>query len=79
MVSLNDIANELARRLISLATKDAHGNRKVMASYPQLQQDTTTQNLVLFHEYYHADSGSGLGAAHQTGWSACVVNLIGGG
>jgi hypothetical protein len=47
-----------------------------MATYPQLAADTDSQDLVLFHEYYHGDNGRGVGASHQTGWSAAVATLI---
>jgi hypothetical protein len=51
--------------------KNAAGRRPVMATYPQLQDD-----LLLFHEYYHGDTGRGAGASHQTGWSAAIVLLL---
>jgi hypothetical protein len=66
----------LAQRLINLSLKDANGNRPVMATYPQLAADIDSQDLVLFHEYYHGDNGRGVGASHQTGWSAAVATLI---
>jgi hypothetical protein len=76
MTSLKEVADRLADNLIGLMAKDADGRRKVMAAYPQLADDVREQNLVLFHEYFHGDTGRGVGASHQTGWSAAVANLI---
>jgi hypothetical protein len=74
--SLSDIADELARRLTRLFLKDKEGMRPVMAAYPQLQADPRSQDLVLFHEYFHGDTGRGVGASHQTGWSGLVALLL---
>jgi hypothetical protein len=76
MITLREVAAMLAQRLINLSLKDANGNRPVMATYPQLAADIDSQDLVLFHEYYHGDNGRGVGASHQTGWSAAVATLI---
>jgi len=78
MASLKDIANALANNLISLSAKSPDGTRKVMQAYQQLTQQPGTQDLILFHEYYDGNTGRGVGASHQTGWSAGVANLIGG-
>jgi hypothetical protein len=75
-ITLHEAAAMLAQRMINLSIKDAGGKRPVMAAYPQLQEDITQQDLVLFHEYYHGDNGRGVGASHQTGWSAAVALLI---
>jgi hypothetical protein len=75
-ITLREVAALLAQRLINLSIKDATGKRPVMVAYPQLQPDIAAQNLVLFHEYYHGDNGRGVGASHQTGWSAAVAVLI---
>jgi hypothetical protein len=76
MITLREVAAMLAQRLINLSLKDASGKRPVMATYPQLAADIDKQGLVLFHEYYHGDNGRGVGASHQTGWSAAVATLI---
>jgi poly(3-hydroxybutyrate) depolymerase len=47
-----------------------------MAGYPQLEIDPQSRDLVLFHEYFHGENGRGLGASHQTGWSALVALLL---
>src|ERR1700730_14321178 len=62
--SLSEIADELARRLTRLFLKDKNGVRPVMAAYPQLQADPRSDDLVLFHEYFHGDTGRGVGAWH---------------
>jgi hypothetical protein len=76
MLSLHQVATRLAQRLISLSLLDKDGKRPVMAAYPQLQADPQSRDLVLFHEYYHGDTGRGVGASHQTGWSAAVALLL---
>ena len=60
----------------SLFLKDKNGRRPVMAAYPQLQADPRSDDLVLFHEYFHGDTGRGVGASHQTGWSGLVALLL---
>jgi hypothetical protein len=75
-LSLREIGDELARRLTKLFLKDANGKRPVMAAYPQLQADPRSKDLVLFHEYFHGDTGRGVGASHQTGWSGLVALLL---
>jgi hypothetical protein len=76
MLPLGQVAERLARRLVLLSLKGADGKRPVMAAYPQLQADPASRDLLLFHEYYHGDTGRGLGASHQTGWSAAVALLL---
>ncbi|BAN27912.1 MGH1-like glycoside hydrolase domain-containing protein [Caballeronia insecticola] len=74
--SLSDIADDLSRRVSTLFLKGADGKRPVMAAYPMLQADPRSQDLVLFHEYFHGDNGRGVGASHQTGWSGLVALLL---
>ncbi|KMZ12886.1 Acyl-coenzyme A synthetase/AMP-(fatty) acid ligase [Candidatus Burkholderia humilis] len=74
--SLEEIANELARRLTTLFLLDKNGERPVMAAYPQLQADPRSRDLILFHEYFHGDTGCGVGASHQTGWTGLVALLL---
>jgi hypothetical protein len=73
---LRDIAAMLSRRVCGLVLKGQGGERPVMAAYPRLRADVAEQNLVAFHEYFNGDNGSGLGASHQTGWSAAVALLL---
>ncbi|NWA08656.1 MGH1-like glycoside hydrolase domain-containing protein [Pseudomonas gingeri] len=74
--SLDEVADGLGRRLTSLFLRGEDGQRPAMAAYPQLQADPASRDLLLFHEYFHGDTGRGLGASHQTGWSALVALLL---
>ncbi|WP_397458623.1 glucosidase [Pseudomonas asplenii] len=76
LATLEEVADGLGRRLTSLFLLDEDGRRPAMAAYPQLQADPASRDLVLFHEYFHGDNGRGLGASHQTGWSALVALLL---
>jgi hypothetical protein len=76
MLSLGRVADLLANRLVGLSVKDPDGKRPVMAAYPRLHEDPESQDLVFFHEYYDGDTGRGVGASHQTGWSAAVALLL---
>ncbi|TCG07138.1 glucosidase [Paraburkholderia steynii] len=75
-LSLSEIADALAQRTTTLFLKDKNNERPVMAAYPLLQADPRSQDLVLFHEYFHGDNGRGVGASHQTGWSGLVALLL---
>jgi hypothetical protein len=75
-LSLSEIADALAHRTTTLFLKDKNNERPVMAAYPLLQADPRSQDLVLFHEYFHGDNGRGVGASHQTGWSGLVALLL---
>jgi hypothetical protein len=70
------VANELTRRVISLFEKDQAGRRRLYGDYNWFYQQPGNEHLVLFHEYFHGDNGRGLGASHQTGWTALVAELI---
>ncbi len=74
--SLDQVADGLSQRLTSLFLLDEDGRRPTMAAYTQLQADPASRDLILFHEYFHGDTGRGLGASHQTGWSALVALLL---
>ena len=69
------LAEEIANRMISIF-KQCNGKRPVFGPYAKFQQDPHWRDCLLFHEYYHGDTGMGLGASHQTGWSGLVANLI---
>jgi hypothetical protein len=75
-LSLSEIADDLAQRVTTLFLKNAQGVRPVMAAYPMLQADPRSQDLILFHEYFHGDNGRGVGASHQTGWTGLVALLL---
>jgi len=80
MLTLIEIAHELSRRLVRLFLPDASGKRPSHAfSLPhrsKLTDDPHFRDYLLFHEYFHGDTGCGLGAAHQTGWTGLVAKLI---
>jgi hypothetical protein len=74
--SLKEISDKLAQRVISLFTRDQEGNRPIYGNNPLFQSDPHFRDYILFFEYFHGDSGLGLGASHQTGWTALVSRLI---
>ncbi|MCP3974268.1 MAG: glucosidase [bacterium] len=75
-VTLRQVADELARRLVSLFVPDKSGRRPFNGDRQRLQDDPQWRDLILFHEYFNADTGEGLGASHQTGWTGLVATLI---
>jgi hypothetical protein len=75
-MTLASAADELARRLVSIFTLGPDARRPVQGSYPQLQDDSQFRDLIPFHEYFHAETGAGLGASHQTGWTGLVAMLL---
>ncbi|NWF82851.1 MAG: glucosidase [Bryobacteraceae bacterium] len=76
LLSLNDIAAELSRRLSHLFLRDARGRRPCYGEIELFQTDPHFRDYLLFHEYFHGDNGAGLGASHQTGWTALVAKLL---
>ncbi len=75
-MTLWDVTTELTRRMISLFLRDENGRRPVHGEREKFQSDPHWRDLILFHEYFHGDSGEGLGASHQTGWTGIVAKLI---
>ena len=75
-VSIDEAASEIAGRLTRIFLKDDHGHRPVFSQYPRLQTDKHFCDHVLFYEYFHGDSGRGVGASHQTGWTGLVAKLL---
>jgi hypothetical protein len=76
LMNLTQVADELTRRVISLFEKDGEGKRSIFGEYNWFYQKPENQHLFQFFEYFHGDSGKGLGASHQTGWTALVASLI---
>ena len=74
--TLRDVAGDLADRLIGIWLPDPTGRRPVYGGVDRLQTDPAWRNNLLFFEYFHGDNGAGLGAMHQTGWTALVADLI---
>ena len=75
-VSLEQIANDLRSRLTGIFRRDATGRRPVFGNFEKMQTDPHFKDHILFHEYFDGDTGRGLGASHQTGWSGLVANMI---
>ena len=73
---MEQVADELTKRVISLFEKDEEGKRKTYGDYNWFYQKPGNEHLILFYEYFHGDNGKGLGASHQTGWTALVAQLI---
>ena len=75
-MNLNEIADEISRRLIRIFQQDSRGHRPVFGTNEKFQSDPHWRDYVPFHEYFHGDNGSGVGASHQTGWTALVAKMI---
>ena len=75
-INLKQVAIELSKRVMSLFEKDKQGNRRLNGEYNWFYKQPGNENLVLFYEYFNGDTGKGLGASHQTGWTALVAELI---
>jgi hypothetical protein len=75
-LSLHEIALELSKRLSKIFLKDKKGQRPVLGYSDKLSTNKYFSDYILFHEYFHGDSGRGVGASHQTGWSGLIANLI---
>ena len=76
MMTLWEVSGELSRRMTSIFLRDEQGRRPVFGNLEKFQTDQHWRDLVLFHEYFHGDSGAGLGASHQTGWTGVVTKLM---
>ena len=76
MLTLWEISLELQRRLVGLFRRDAAGRRPFNGENALFQNDPHWRDQILFHEYFQGDTGEGLGASHQTGWTALVAKMI---
>jgi mannosylglycerate hydrolase MGH1-like protein len=74
--TIEDIANDLANRVNGIFLRNEHGQRPVLGDDRRLQDDPHFRDCVPFHEYFHGDTGRGLGASHQTGWTGLVAKLL---
>ena len=74
--SLSAVADDLADRLVSLFREGADGRRPVHGPYDKFHTDPAWHDVLPFHEYFHGDTGAGLGASHQTGWTGLVADLL---
>lgn len=75
-MNLDEIADELSRRLGRLFRRDSAGKRAVFGARDKLQNDPNFHDHLPFHEYFHGNTGEGLGASHQTGWTALIAQLL---
>jgi hypothetical protein len=76
MLTLEAVATELSKRLSSVFLRNPDGRRPVFGDVERFQQDPNWRDLVPFHEYFHGDTGRGIGASHQTGWTGLVAKLL---
>jgi hypothetical protein len=76
MLTLWDVAGELSRRMTNIFLKDDKGRRPVFGNIEKFQTDPLWRDFVLFHEYFNGDTGAGVGASHQTGWTGVVTKLM---
>jgi len=75
-MDLKQVGDELYNRLSKIFLRNDDGNRPVFGTYPQIQTDAEFKDHILFYEYFDGDTGKGLGASHQTGWTGLVANSI---
>ena len=76
LLTLAEVAAELSQRLINLFRRDDQGRRPADGAPSRFQQDPHWRDYLLFYEYFHGDTGAGLGASHQTGWTGLVAKLL---
>jgi hypothetical protein len=74
--NLWEVSLLLERRLVDLFRRDGEGCRPFLGETELFQRDPHWRDLLLFHEYFHGDNGRGLGASHQTGWTAMVAKMV---
>jgi hypothetical protein len=75
-MNLQQVAQELGGRLLKIFVPDRDGRRACHGSDPRWAKDPHWRDLLLFHEYFHGETGAGLGASHQTGWTALIIRLV---
>jgi len=75
-LNLWEVATELSKRLSGIFLPDENGNRPTFGGAKRFRGDEHWRDLLLFHEYFDGDTGAGLGASHQTGWTGLVAKLL---
>jgi hypothetical protein len=75
-MNLYQVAEELGRRLTSIFLQDEQGTRPVHGTARKFQEDPLWRDYPLFYEYFHGDSGAGIGASHQTGWTGAIARIM---
>ena len=76
MMNLDEVADEISRRLVRIFQRDSQGRRPVFGDNAKFQNDPQWRDYIPFHEYFHGDNGTGIGSSHQTGWTSLVACLI---
>jgi hypothetical protein len=76
LMNLWEVSQEISRRLASIFLRGNDGRRPVFGGVEQFQNDPAWNDLIPFHEYFNGDTGKGIGASHQTGWTALVAKLL---
>ena len=76
LMTLDQVADEIARRLTRIFLPDEHGRRPVYGNAPRLSADPAFNGHLQFFEYFHGDTGRGVGASHQTGWTALIATVL---
>ena len=76
MMNLWEVSAEISRRLSRIFLRGSDGRRPVFGNIEKFQTDPHWRDAILFHEYFHGDTGAGLGASHQTGWTGLVAKLL---
>jgi hypothetical protein len=75
-LTLRDVAKSISERLMGIFLRDENGIRPVYGGTTLFQESPHWNDLISFHEYFHGDNGAGLGASHQTGWTALVARMM---
>jgi hypothetical protein len=75
-LTIDEVATELSHRLSRIFLKDDKGERAVLRHQPQLQTDPNYKDCIPFYEYFHGDTGRGVGASHQSGWTSLIAKLL---
>ena len=76
LLSLGEVANELSRRLLRIFVPGPDGGRPLFGASQKMRKDPNFRDHILFYEYFHGDTGRGLGASHQTGWTGLIATVI---
>ena len=76
LMNLEQVVQELKRRLASIFLRDGDGRRAVFGSCELFHTDPHWRDLIPFHEYFHGDTGRGCGASHQTGWTGLIAQVL---
>jgi hypothetical protein len=75
-LNLRDVAKQLSNRIVNMMSADENGERRCYEDYNWFYKQPGNEHLINFYEYFNGDSGKGLGANHQTGWTALVAELL---